>query len=67
MQNWSGLLRKEFRLTRTLLLGALTLDLVIMIGFFLASPSWEIPYLTAIVGGVLAACTLFFPSNIFVD
>ncbi len=60
MENMSGLFRKEFRLTRTLLLGVLTLDLLIMIGFFLASPSWEIPYMTAIVGGVLTSLHFFF-------
>ncbi len=60
MMNWSGLLRKEFRVTRTLLLGVLTFDLLVMIGFFLASERWEFPYLTAIIGGVLTAIHVFF-------
>ncbi|MDO6657980.1 hypothetical protein [Anaerobacillus sp. 1_MG-2023] len=60
MKNWSGLLRKEFRLSRTLLLGVTAFDLLVMIGFFLASARWEVPYLTAIIGAVLTAMHVFF-------
>ncbi|WP_283153662.1 hypothetical protein [Guptibacillus hwajinpoensis] len=60
MKNWSGLLRKEFRLSRALLLGVTAFDLLVMIGFFLASARWEVPYLTAIIGGVLTAMHVFF-------
>ncbi|WP_377890459.1 hypothetical protein [Alkalihalobacillus sp. R86527] len=60
MKNWSGLLRKEFRVTRTLLLGAMAFDLLVMVGFFLASARWEFPYLTTIIGGVLAFMHVFF-------
>ncbi|WP_273851502.1 hypothetical protein [Guptibacillus spartinae] len=60
MTNWSGLLRKEFRVTRTLLLGVITFDLLVMIGFYLGSAKWEVPYLTAIIGGVLTGLHVFF-------
>ena len=60
MRNWNGLLRKEFRVTRSLLLGIIAFDLLVMIGFFLASARWEVPYLTAIIGGVLAFMHVFF-------
>ncbi len=60
MKNWSGLLRKEFRVSRALLLGVTAFDLLVMIGFFIASARWEVPYLTAIIGAVLTAMHVFF-------
>ncbi|WP_270181090.1 hypothetical protein [Alkalihalobacillus sp. CinArs1] len=60
MMNWSGLFRKEFRVTRTFLFAVIAFDIVMMIGIFVASERWEVPYLTAIVGGVLAFMHMFF-------
>lgn len=35
-------------------------DLLVMVGFFLASARWEFPYLTTIIGGVLGFMHVFF-------
>lgn len=62
MNNWIGLLKKEFRLTRTFFFGILTFDLLIMVGFMIASANWETPYVTSVVGAILIGMhSLFLP------
>lgn len=60
MKNWSGLLKKEFRVTRALLLSVIAFDLLVMIGIFLAAARWEVPYLVPGIGGGLAFMHVFF-------